>query len=92
MRIVVRLLALAWLLLPGSAPAKWLEARTANFIVYSDGGEQSLRRSVRQLEDCDRLLRALTGTTAPPSASPLKVYLVDANQKLGQIEPVAPTE
>jgi hypothetical protein len=90
MWVVVQCLALACLLLPGVAQAKWFEARSANFIVYSDGNEDKLRRSVQQLENYDRLLRTLTGTTAPPSASPLEVYLVSSNDKLRQIETVPP--
>lgn len=71
------------------AEARWLEALSANFIVYSDGREAELRRSVALLEDYDRLLRTLTGTTAPPSSSPLKVYLVGSNDRLRQVSNVS---
>ncbi|WP_213978885.1 hypothetical protein [Sphingomonas sp. dw_22] len=74
--------------IPTAASARWMEARSTNFIVYSDGGEDSLRRSVLLLEDYDRLLRRLTGTTAAPSASPLRVYLVGSSSKLDQVQPV----
>ncbi|PSO13089.1 hypothetical protein FB595_107171 [Sphingobium sp. AEW010] len=83
--LICALLALA----PSTASARWIEARSPNFVVYSDGGEDSLRRSVQLLEDYDRLLRTLTGTTAPPSASPLKVYLVSSAARLNQIEPIS---
>lgn len=82
--LICALLALA----PSTASARWIEARSPNFVVYSDGGEDGLRRSVQLLEDYDRLLRTLTGTTAPPSASPLRVYLVGTAAKLSQVEPV----
>ena len=83
--LICALLALA----PSTASARWIEARSPNFVVYSDGDGDSLRRSVRLLEDYDRLLRTLTGTTAPPSASPLKVYLVSSAARLNQVEPVS---
>lgn len=90
MRILLICLLAFTGLMAGPAQAKWLEARSPNFIVYSDGGEDGLRRSVQQLEDYDHLLRTLTGTTAPPSANPLKVYLVSSNEKLRQVANVPP--
>ena len=85
---LIHLLILALLaLVPSTASARWIEARSPNFVVYSDGGEDSLRRSVQLLEDYDRLLRTLTGTTAPPSTSPLRVYLAGSAAKLSQVEP-----
>ncbi|MFT3968528.1 MAG: hypothetical protein QM690_21890 [Sphingobium sp.] len=70
------------------ASARWLEARSANFIVYSEGSEKALRDSTALLEDYDALLRTLTGTSAPPSRSPLKVYLVDTAAKLREVADV----
>lgn len=76
--------ALVWLALVGlalagapGARADWREARTPNFVVYSEGSERQLRGDAARLEDFDRLLRRMTGTTAPP-AEPLAVYLLDS--------------
>lgn len=70
---------------PAPAWARWLEARSANFIVYSDGSEAELRASVLRLEDHDRLLRVLTDTATPPSGARLKVYLVRAHKRLTEV-------
>ncbi len=78
------------LLLPAGAEARWIEARSPNFIVYSEGGEAGLRASVTLLEDFDRLLRTLTTTTAAPSPDPLKVYLVRTAAQLGEVAQLPP--
>lgn len=82
-----RLLLLLLILLasPSQGRAAWLEARTNNFSVYSDGGEDKLRRSIDLLESYDALLRTLTGTTAPREARPLSVYLVRSTDALRQV-------
>lgn len=72
-------------LAPSTAQARWMEARSANFIVTSEGSEADLRESATLLENYDRLLRSLTGTSAPPSPAPLKVYLVGSAGKLRQV-------
>lgn len=66
-------LALFW---SAPASAEWRRAESPNFIVYSEAGEAELRRQVTQLEDFDRLLRALTGTRAPPSPNKLDIYMI----------------
>lgn len=71
--------------LPSVASARWQEARSPNFVVYSDGSAEALRQSAALLEDYDRLLRTLTGTSAPPSPAALKVYLVGSPGKLRQV-------
>lgn len=80
---------LLWLalgaMLPSVAHAHWLEARSDHFIVTSDGSESNLRESTALLENYDRLLRTLTGTSAPPSPAPLRVYLVGSAGKLRQV-------
>ena len=90
----IRLMAMAASGLLGTASpasARWMEARSANFILYSEGSEKALRESTLLLEDYDRLLRTLTGTDAPPSRSPLKVYLVDSPAKMQQVADVPPS-
>lgn len=70
---------------PSVAHARWTEARSVNFIVTSDGSETDLRESIALLENYDRLLRTMTGTSAPSSPAPLKVYLVGSTSKLRQV-------
>ncbi|RVT90816.1 tetratricopeptide repeat protein [Sphingomonas crocodyli] len=87
---LARFIALLCLIAPATLQARWIEARSPNFIVYSDGGEGDLRKSVALLENYDQILRTLTGTIAPPSRAPLKVYLVKSPKDLAIVEPVPP--
>jgi len=89
MNIVPRALA-ALLIVAFTAPAahaRWLEARSPSFIVYSESSENDLRDAVQRLDDYDRFLRQMTGTTSPTPA-PLPIYLVRSNDKLQQVRPV----
>ncbi|HEX8381238.1 MAG TPA: hypothetical protein VF619_11905, partial [Allosphingosinicella sp.] len=60
---------------PAAASAEWKEATTANFVVYSEGGEAQLREFATKLEKFNYVLRAYHGVKAPPSPIKLKVYL-----------------
>jgi hypothetical protein len=83
-----RMLALSLLMLwlaPAQANAEWLRAESANFVVYSEGGEADLVSRVRQLEEFDRLLRMMTGTSAPPSPNKLAIYMVRGGGQLDRI-------
>ena len=88
-RLFAPLCALISALLFFAAPAhgEWRRAESPNFIVYSQADEPELRRQVAQLEDFDQLLRALTGTRAPPAANKLNIYLV---RGIGDLRAVVP--
>jgi len=85
--------ALRWLLgmlllaLAGAAPARaeWLRAESDHFIVYGDVSVERLQAQVAQLEEFDRLLRALTSTTAEPAANKLNVYVVRGTGRMREI-------
>lgn len=85
------LLGVALLLWTGSVQARWLEAETPHFIVYSDGTEPRLREFALLLEDYDALLRALTGTKAEPSPTKLRVYLLRGPAALREVRDVPST-
>lgn len=86
----MRYLILLFLVLAVSpARAEWRRAESANFVVYSQASEARLRQQAELLEDYDRLLRALTGTTAPPAANKLQVYIVRRNSQLDVVLPVS---
>jgi hypothetical protein len=74
-------------LLLGAAPARaeWRRAESTNFIVYGELNEARLRERVALLEEFDQFLRILTGTTAPPAPSKLRVYLVHGTNELRNI-------
>ncbi len=80
---------LIWMLLLVSMPAqaKWLEATSQNFIVYSDGGEDQLRAFTDKLEKFDQVMRIMTFTKIAPSPMKLKVYLVANRGVIAQIHP-----
>jgi len=83
-----RMLALFFIMLwlaPVQANAEWLRAESANFVVYSEGSEADLVTRVRQLEEFDRLLRMMTGTSAPPSPNKLAIYMVRGGGQLDRI-------
>lgn len=72
-------LALLVLLTPGIARAEWREATSKHFIVYSEGGEETLRRAVSDLEKYDLVLRWASRITRPDAAVKLRIFLM-ANQ------------
>lgn len=82
------LVGLALLLWAGPAPARWLEAETPHFVIYSDGSEPKLREFALLLEDYDGLLRFLTGTKTEPSPTKLRVYLVRGPAALREVRDV----
>ena len=81
------LLAVAALLCPARADAKWTQVRSANFIFVGEVSEGQIRRIAEKLEQFrEVMLRALPGATA---TSPVPtVVMVFANQR--SLQPVAP--
>jgi hypothetical protein len=57
------------LLVPALAEAKWREASSRHFLIYSEASERDLRQMATQLERFDSLLRAERGL-ADPDRSP----------------------
>lgn len=89
MRLLANLFtALLLLALATPAAAEWLRAESPNFIVYSEAREARIREQVAQLEDFDRLLRMLSGTTAPPAPNKLSIYFVRGVAGLNAVAPV----
>jgi Protein of unknown function (DUF1570) len=78
---------LALLACAGPAHARWLEATSTNFIVYSDGREAELVKFTEKLERFDQLLRWRTSTEAATSPTRVKVYLVASRAAIMNIYP-----
>jgi tetratricopeptide (TPR) repeat protein len=58
------------LAVPGAARAEWLEAQSANFVVYADDSERDIRRFSEQLELYHQAMEVMTGLDLPePSPS-----------------------
>jgi len=73
---------------PQTARADWLKAESDRFIVYSDGGERTLRDYVQKLEMFDRVMHVRAGgeiTTEPPRKMP--IYLVSGRRGLLRVHP-----
>jgi hypothetical protein len=73
-----------WLIFSTAAQAEWHEARSNNFLVYSEGGEQQLRDFTAKLEKFHFILRAMHNITRSPPPNRLHVYLlrdIDAVQR-----------
>jgi tetratricopeptide (TPR) repeat protein len=70
---------------PAAAHAEWKEAKTTNFVIYSEGGEAQLRGFATKLEKFNFVLRAYHGVTAPPNPIKLKVYLLPNTNAVGKM-------
>ena len=76
------LIALALLLAPSAGAGAWHEARSANFIVYSDGSEQDARDFAAKLERFHYVLRLYHGIcSAAPSPNRLRVFLLPTRRR-----------
>ena len=87
-KAVVVVLAMLIMAMAPPAHAQWRKAESPNFIIYSQGGEDSLRRYARTLELYDYILRARMGL--PLDARParkLPIYLVNGRNGLREIRP-----
>ena len=71
-----KLLLLLCLLVPTSVHAEWFEARSPNFIVYSQGSGEDARDFAIKLERYDFVLRTAHKVNAPPASNPLRVFLM----------------
>jgi hypothetical protein len=73
----------------GAAHAEWQKAESAHFVVYSDGGESSLRDFTAKLEDFDALLRLFHGRAADheDGARKLDIYMVRSADQLRRVFP-----
>jgi len=79
-----KLLISLGLFLSTAAQAEWREARSNNFLVYSESGEQQLREFTAKLEKFHFILRAMHNITRSPPPNRLHVYLlrnIDAVQR-----------
>lgn len=81
------LLALAFMvaMLPGTADAAWLQAKSRHFTIYSESNEVKLRDFAEKLEKFDCLLRRVTGIDDPQAGSPVHVYLLSNDAKVKAI-------
>ncbi|HTU11078.1 MAG TPA: hypothetical protein VMG08_09290 [Allosphingosinicella sp.] len=83
-RILAFLIALV---LAGATPAQaeWRRAESANFVVYGNMSEATLRSRVLLLEDFDRLLRALTSADEPDNLNKFHIYITDGPESLRSV-------
>lgn len=80
----MRLLTLVFLtaLLPQAARADWLEASSANFVVYADDSEKNLRQLSEQLELYHHAMERVTRRDIPdPSPSNRVVVYIVRNER-----------
>src|SRR5207253_3781071 len=64
------------LLLSTAAQAEWREARSNNFLIYSESSEEQLRAFTAKLEKFHFILRAMHNITRSPPPNRLHVYLL----------------
>ena len=66
--------AVVLLNIPAAALARWVEARTENFIVISDASEKEVREFALELEEYRYIIARLTGMEFRPEPFPVRVY------------------
>lgn len=77
--LTISVLALA---MPAAAQAEWLEASSANFVVYADDSEGDIRRFSEQLELYHQAMEGLTSLDLPePSPSNRVTVFVVKNER-----------
>lgn len=70
---------LLWILIPvfftaSIAEAKWLVAKSPNFIIYSEESEAGLRERSQKLELFHKMLVAVTGSASAQNPYPVTIY------------------
>lgn len=76
------------LLFAAPAHAEWRRAESANFIIYSQSSEATLRQQARTLEMYDYILRARMGLSLDePPYRKLPIYMVGGRTGLREIRP-----
>jgi tetratricopeptide (TPR) repeat protein len=77
-------LALLLVLWPAVAEARWREASSRHFVIYSEGSESELRTFAEQLERFDGALRVQLGRSDPDRspASRLTIYVFPRLERL----------
>jgi hypothetical protein len=70
------------------ALAAWKRAESANFILYSQAGDETIRDQIALLEDYQAFLRLLTQIEDPPAANKLSVYMVKGPAQLRSVHSV----
>ena len=79
------LLILVALTFSSAARAEWHEARSRNFIVYSEGSARDAQEFAAKLERFHFVLRTVHRVTAPPPVNPLRVFLLKDAGDVGAI-------
>jgi hypothetical protein len=72
-------------IVPGSAHAAWLQAKSKHFIIYSEGSEGKLRDFAQKLEKFDFLLRHIARIDDTVAGSPVRVYLLNSDLQIMQL-------
>lgn len=82
------LLILLAMLTPMTAHAEWTRAESRNFIAYSEGGADDLKKRVADLEKFGLILQALTGAKRPREV-PVKitVYFMRTTEEVQETLP-----
>ena len=75
-------LAVLLLAAPTAVLAEWKEAKTKNFLIYSEGSEAKLRDVAAHVEKYDVVLRWAARIQTPPSPMKLKMYLMQSPQEV----------
>src|SRR5687767_6073470 len=81
------IIALAALLVAGTARAEWLEASSAHFVVYAGDSERDIRKFSEQLERFHEAMEVLTGleVPAPSPSNRVTVFTVKSQREIERL-------
>jgi len=83
--MIRKLLAILLLCVPAAAQADWYEARSPNFIVYSEGDRGDARAYAEKLERFHYVLRTFHRIDESRDANPLRVFLFSSAGEVGDM-------
>jgi hypothetical protein len=75
--MIRKLLVALALLLPTAARAEWREAISTNFVVYTEGSEESAREFAARLERFNYVLRTFHNVREPAQVPRFRVFLLE---------------
>lgn len=85
MRLILLAAVAASVLMPSQLSAKWYEAKSRHFTVYSEQDPDELKTYATRLERYDGAIRAVRGTKGETSTGPVTVYVLKTAADVGEL-------
>lgn len=85
MRFILSAAVAASVLVPSHVSAKWYEAKSQHFIVYSEQKPDDLKNYATRLERYDGAIRAVRGSQGEGKTGPVTVYVLKTARDVGEL-------